>query len=114
VETLWKLERILTDLKKEEDVIENTVKMLREETAADKELESAKDVSRRLRNYEKAKMDFKNLDARKEEFGELCLEVNRRILQRDLKGMVEKGLLLEPGSSPTDPTKRYRLSEGKL
>ncbi|WP_025324163.1 Fic family protein [Deferrisoma camini] len=48
------------------------------------------------------------------EFEELCPEVNRRTLQRDLKGMVEKGLLVERGTSPTDPTKRYRLSEGEL
>jgi len=28
--------------------------------------------------------------------------------------MVENDLLVERGTSPTDPTKRYQLSEGKL
>lgn len=49
-----------------------------------------------------------------QEFEALCPEVNRRTLQRDLKGMVEKDLLVERGTSPTDPTKRYLLSEGEL
>jgi DNA-binding MarR family transcriptional regulator len=39
----------------------------------------------------------------------LCSQVNRRSLQRDLKAMVDKNLLIERGSSPTDPTKRYKL-----
>jgi Fic family protein len=34
-------------------------------------------------------------------------ETNRRTLQRDLKGMVDKGLLREMGSGPTDPTRHY-------
>jgi DNA-binding HxlR family transcriptional regulator len=33
--------------------------------------------------------------------------VNRRTLQRDLKALVSKGLLLEIGSSPTDPNRHY-------
>ena len=41
----------------------------------------------------------------------LCPNTNRRTLQRDLKGLVDKGLLIERGTSPTDPTKRYVLSE---
>ena len=44
-------------------------------------------------------------------FAALCPGVNRRTLQRDLKSMVEKGLLVEAGSGPTDPTRCYRLSE---
>lgn len=34
-------------------------------------------------------------------------EINRRTLQRDLKGMVDKGLLQEEGTGPTDPNRRY-------
>lgn len=44
-------------------------------------------------------------------FEALCPGVNRRTLQRDLKAMVEKGLLVEKGSGPTDPTRHYRLAE---
>ena len=47
-------------------------------------------------------------------YEELCPGVNRRTLQRDLKGMIDKGLLSERGTSPTDPTKRYQLAEGIL
>ena len=39
---------------------------------------------------------------------------NRRTLQRDLKAMVEKGLLVERGAGPTDPTRHYRLEEAVL
>ena len=46
-----------------------------------------------------------------QDFAKLCPGVNRRTLQRDLKSLVEKGLLVEAGSGPTDPTRYYRLSE---
>jgi len=36
------------------------------------------------------------------------LKVNRRTLQRDLKLLVEKGLVNEVGTGPTDPTKYYQ------
>jgi len=36
------------------------------------------------------------------------LKVNRRTLQRDLKVLVEKGLVREVGTGPTDPTKYYQ------
>ena len=35
------------------------------------------------------------------------LKMNRRTLQRDLKLLVEKGLVREVGTGPTDPTKHY-------
>jgi Fic family protein len=35
------------------------------------------------------------------------LKTNRRTLQRDLKLLVEKGLVREIGTGPTDPTKYY-------
>jgi Fic family protein len=38
---------------------------------------------------------------------ESALKENRRTLQRDLKVLVDKGLLREVGSGPTDPTKYY-------
>ena len=47
-----------------------------------------------------------------QDYEQLCPGVNRRSLQRDLKAMLDKGLLSERGTSPTDPTKRYRLAEG--
>jgi Fic family protein len=47
-------------------------------------------------------------------FEDLCPDVNRRSLQRDLKGMIEKGLVVEKATIRTDPTKRYVLKEGLL
>jgi Fic family protein len=46
-----------------------------------------------------------------QEFEALCPDANRRTLQRDLKVLVAKGLLVERGSGPTDPTRHYRLAE---
>jgi hypothetical protein len=40
--------------------------------------------------------------------------VNRRTLQRDLKAMADKGLFVEHGTGPTDPTRHYRLAEAIL
>lgn len=37
------------------------------------------------------------------------LKMKRRTLQRDLKLLVEKGLVREVGTGPTDPTKYYQL-----
>jgi Fic family protein len=42
-----------------------------------------------------------------QEYERLCPEVSRRTLQRDLRELVEKGLVDERATSPTDPTKRY-------
>jgi Fic family protein len=47
-----------------------------------------------------------------QDFERLCPEVNRRTLQRDLKAMIEKKVVVEKATSPTDPTKRYVLMEG--
>jgi len=44
-----------------------------------------------------------------QDFERLCSRVTRRILQRDLKVMVDKGLVAEKATSPTDPTKHYVL-----
>jgi len=46
-----------------------------------------------------------------QEFEALCPDANRRTLQRDLKALVAKGLLVERGSGLTDPTRDYRLAE---
>jgi hypothetical protein len=46
-----------------------------------------------------------------QEYEALWPQVNRRTLQRDLKGLVGKGLLVERGTGPTDPTRHYRLTE---
>jgi len=47
-----------------------------------------------------------------QDYEHLCPDVNRRSLQRDIKVMIDKGLLSKRGTSPTDPTKRYHLAEG--
>ncbi|MEK7315212.1 MAG: Fic family protein, partial [Candidatus Eisenbacteria bacterium] len=49
-----------------------------------------------------------------QELEALCPGVNRRTLQRDLKLMVDKGLLLERGTGPTDPTRHYLFVEGPV
>jgi Fic family protein len=41
------------------------------------------------------------------DYERLCPGANRRTLQRDLKVLVEKGLLSEMGTGPTDPTRHY-------
>jgi Fic family protein len=46
-----------------------------------------------------------------QEYEALCPGANRRTLQRELKAMVDKGLLAERGTGPTDPTRHYRLAE---
>ena len=46
------------------------------------------------------------------DYGKLCPGANRRTLQRDLRVLVGKGLLVEAGTGPTDPTRHYRLAEG--
>lgn len=46
-----------------------------------------------------------------QDFESICPDVNRRSLQRDLKGLLDKKLLMEIGSGPTDPTRHYALAE---
>ena len=46
-----------------------------------------------------------------QEFEALCPEVNRRSLQRDLKGMLDKNLIVEVGAGTTDPTRHYVLAK---
>jgi Fic family protein len=46
-----------------------------------------------------------------QDFESLCPDVNRRSLQRDLKGLLDKELILEIGAGPTDPTRHYVLSK---
>ena len=47
-----------------------------------------------------------------QDFERLCPDVNRRSLQRDLKAMIEKEVVVEKATSRTDPTKRYMLKAG--
>jgi Fic family protein len=49
-----------------------------------------------------------------QDFAKLCPGANRRTLQRDLKAMVDKGLFVEHGTGPTDPTRHYRPAEAIL
>jgi Fic family protein len=46
-----------------------------------------------------------------QDFERLSPGVSRHTLQRDLKALVDKGLIAEKASSPTDPTKNYILAE---
>jgi len=45
-----------------------------------------------------------------QEYEALCPGTNRRTLQRDLKNLLDKGLVTERGTSSTDPTKQYLLA----
>ena len=44
-------------------------------------------------------------------FEALLPDVNRRTLQRDLKVLVEKHLVAETGSGPTDKNRKYRWNK---
>jgi Fic family protein len=46
-----------------------------------------------------------------QDFERIYPDVNRRTLQRDLKILLDKGILVESGTSSTDPTKRYRMGK---
>jgi Fic family protein len=46
-----------------------------------------------------------------QDFEHLCPGVNRRSLQRDLKALLEQGIIAERASGPTDPTRHYVLNE---
>lgn len=46
-----------------------------------------------------------------QDFETLCPKVNRRSLQRDLKGMLDRKVIVEIGVGPTDPTRHYALAE---
>lgn len=47
-----------------------------------------------------------------QEYEALRPGVNRRTLQRDLRQLVDRGVLVEWGSGSTDPTRHYRLADG--
>ena len=49
-----------------------------------------------------------------QDFTGLCPETNRRTLQRDLKALVDKGLLVGGGTAPTDPARHYRPAPGLM
>jgi DNA-binding HxlR family transcriptional regulator len=46
-----------------------------------------------------------------QDFEALCPTVNRRCLQRDLKGMLDKKLIVEVGAGAIYPTRDYALAE---
>ena len=70
-ETLTELENKLADATQEKEAIENAIKTLKqEETSIEKELENAKEVIRKIEEYENAKTALHNLEARKDEFKE--------------------------------------------
>ena len=48
-----------------------------------------------------------------QDFERLCPETNRRSLQRDLKAIIQKGIVFEKATSPTGPTKRYVRGLGR-
>lgn len=49
-----------------------------------------------------------------QDFERLCPDMNRRSLQRDLRAMIEQGIVEEEATSPTDPGKRYVFKADRL
>ena len=47
-----------------------------------------------------------------QDFERLCPDTNRRSLQRDIRALIEQGIVEEEATSPTDPGKRYLFNEG--
>ena len=47
-----------------------------------------------------------------QDFQRLFPDTNRRTLQRDLRALLEKALLVEAGTAPTDPARHYRPRPG--
>ncbi len=104
--SIWKIEYFIEGLatqlaevgKRGELVIRRDV-LVKEHRLSDRQ---AKALSHILENGSMTIQDFERL----------CPEVNRRSLQRDLKAVIEKGVVVEKATSPTDPTKRYVLKAG--
>lgn len=48
------------------------------------------------------------------DYERLCPGANRRTLQRDLRALLGKGLLVEAGTAPTDPRGQCRLADGVM
>jgi hypothetical protein len=46
-----------------------------------------------------------------QDFETLCPKVNRRSLQRDLKGMLDRRVVVEIGAGPTDRIRHWALAE---
>jgi len=46
-----------------------------------------------------------------QDFEDICPDVNRRSLQRDLKGLLDKELINEVGTGATDPTRHYIMAK---
>jgi len=46
-----------------------------------------------------------------QDFETICPDVNRRSLQRDLKGLLDKELINEVGAGATDPTRHYVMAK---
>ena len=54
---------------------------------------------------------MKNAKIMIQEFESLCPDVNRRTLQRDLKILMDKKLIEQIGTSPTDPNRLYIIKK---
>jgi len=46
-----------------------------------------------------------------QDFETICSDMNRRSLQRDLKGLMDKELINEVGTGATDPTRYYVMAK---
>ena len=44
-----------------------------------------------------------------QDYEKLCPSPTRRTLQRDLSNLIDKGLIHEIASAPTDPSRSYKL-----
>jgi len=112
-ETLAELEDKLADATKEKDAIENTIKTLKqEETSTEKELENAREILRKLKEYEKAKTDLQTLEARKEEFKEKYEKLARARKASRLKDIESE--LRNREEELTEAQKKLKTAHGAL
>jgi len=112
-ETLAELEDKLADATKEKDAIENTIKTLKqEETSTEKELENAREILRKLKEYEKAKTDLRTLEARKEEFKEKYEKLARARKASRLKDIESE--LRNREEELTEAQKKLKTAHGAL
>ena len=112
-ETLAELEDKLADATKEKDAIENTIKTLKqEETSTEKELENAREILRKLKEYEKAKTDLQTLEARKEEFKEKYERLARARKASRLKDIESE--LRNREEELTEAQKKLKTAHGAL
>ncbi len=112
-ETLAELKEKLSDVERKRGVIEDTIKTLRqEERSARKELEDAREIARKVSEYEKAKTDLQALEAREKDFREKEERLARARRAGRLKDI--EGELRDREEELTEAQKKLRTARSAL